>query len=105
MNKAKPRDIAVDGRAGELVIAWSDGRESRYSLEGLRRECPCAHCRELRDTSEGGLTLLQPEAVSATAEVRGISYVGHYGIRIEWADGHDHGIYTFAFFRELDAGR
>ena len=40
MNKAKPRDVAVDGRAGELVIAWSDGRESRYDLEGLRRECP-----------------------------------------------------------------
>ena len=53
---------------------------------------------------EGGLTLLQPEVVSATAEVRGVSYVGRYGIRIEWADGHDHGIYTFEFFRAIDAG-
>ncbi|MXY84151.1 MAG: DUF971 domain-containing protein [Gemmatimonadetes bacterium] len=42
--------------------------------------------------------------MSATAEVRGVSYVGRYGIRIEWADGHDHGIYTFEFFRALDAG-
>ncbi|MYA21770.1 MAG: DUF971 domain-containing protein [Gemmatimonadetes bacterium] len=104
MNKPKPRDIAVDGRASELVIGWSDGRESRYDLEGLRRACPCAHCRELRDANESGLTLLQPEAVSATAEVRGVSYVGRYGIRIEWADGHDQGIYTFEFFRALDAG-
>ncbi len=104
MNKAKPRDIAVDDRAGELIIAWSNGRESRCDLAGLRRACPCAHCRELRDANAGGLTLLPPEAASATAEVRGISYVGRYGIRIEWADGHDHGIYTFEFFRALAAG-
>ena len=104
MNKAKPRDIAVDSRAGALVIAWSNGRESRYNLAELRRACPCAHCRELRDADEGGLTLLQPEAASATAEVRGVSLVGRYGLRIEWADGHDHGIYTFEFFRGLDAG-
>ena len=51
---------------------------------------------------ETGLTLLAPEAVSATAEVRGFSYVGRYGIKIEWGDGHDHGIYTFEFFRDLD---
>ena len=103
MNKAKPRDIAVDSRTGELVIAWNNGRESRYDLAGLRSACPCAQCRELRDANEGGLTLLQPEAASATAEVQGISYVGRYGLRIEWADGHDHGIYTFEFFRGLDA--
>ena len=53
--------------------------------------------------ARAGLTLLQPEAVSATAEVQGVSYVGRYGIRIEWADGHDHGIYTFEFFRAIDA--
>ena len=104
MNKARPRDIAVDGRAGELVIGGAMAARAATILEGLRRECPCAHCRELRDANEGGLTLLQPEAVSATAEVRGVSYVGRYGIRIEWADGHDHGIYTFEFFRALDAG-
>ena len=37
-------------------------------------------------------------------QARGVSYVGRYGIRIEWANGHDHGIYTFEFFRALDAG-
>ena len=101
--KKKPRDIELDRGSGELVILWRDGSESRYELEGLRRECPCAHCRELRDgANAGGLALMQDEAVTATAEVRGFSYVGRYGIRIEWADGHDHGIYTFEFFRELD---
>ena len=106
MAKKNPRDIEVDRHAGELVVYWRDGSESRYGLEGLRRECPCASCRELRAAAEqsGGLTLVDPEAVSVTAQVRGFSYVGRYGIRIEWGDGHDHGIYTFEFFRELDAG-
>ena len=103
MPKRKHRDIAIDRAAGELVVLWRDGGESRYGLEALRRACPCAECRELRGAGEqaNGLTLLAPEVVSATAEVRGFSYVGRYGIKIEWGDGHDHGIYTFEFFREL----
>ena len=48
--------------------------------------------------SEGGLTLLQPEVVSATAEVRGVSYVGRYGIRIEWADGTTTAFIRLSFF-------
>jgi len=98
----------VDRPTGELVILWRDGSEGRYALEGLRRGCPCAQCREMRGEGDGlntgGLTLLNPEAISATARVRGFSHVGRYGIRIEWEDGHDHGIYTFASLRAADAG-
>ena len=42
MPKRKPRDIAIDRAAGELVVLWRDGGESRYGLEALRRACPCA---------------------------------------------------------------
>ena len=107
MNKKKPSEIQIDRHAGELVILWRDGSEGRYALEELRRGCPCAQCREVRGEADGvnagGLTLLNPEAISATAVVKGFSYVGRYGIRIEWEDGHDHGIYTFDFFREVNA--
>jgi len=103
--KKKPLHIALDRSAGELVISWRDGSESRYGLEGLRRACPCAQCRETHGPDEtGGLAILSAEAVSATAEARGFTHVGRYGIRIEWADGHDHGIYAFEFFRDLDDG-
>ena len=103
MPKRKPRDIDIDRMSSELVVLWRDGGESRYGLEALRRACPCAECCEIRGAEEqaNGLTLLKPKVMSATAEVRGFSYVGRYGIKIEWADGHDHGIYTFDFFREL----
>ena len=82
-----------------LLAELSEDAERRWRS----RACPCAEWRELRGADEqaNGLTLLAPEVVSATAEVRGFSYVGRYGIKIEWGDGHDHGIYTFEFFREL----
>ncbi len=104
--KKKPRSIELLAAEGMLQVSWSDHSQSRYDLEALRRSCPCALCRDARDTPEttqDGLNMLSGEAVSATGEARNFERVGRYGIRIEWADGHDHGIYTFDFFRELDA--
>ena len=44
----RPSDIAVDRGAGELRITWGDGQVSRYPLQWLRANCPCATCREER---------------------------------------------------------
>jgi DUF971 family protein len=104
--KKKPRAIELLAAEGALEVSWNDGSESRYDLEALRRSCPCALCREARkapEVAQDALNMLSDEAVAATGEARSFAYVGRYGIRIEWADGHDHGIYTFDFFRELDA--
>lgn len=84
-----------------LCVRWSDGTQSRYDLNGLRRSCPCALCREAREQSDE-LSLLSSEAISATAEALRVDFVGRYGLRILWGDGHDQGIYTFDFFRQLD---
>ena len=89
-----------------LGINWGDGSKSRFELEGLRRSCPCAQCREVRlNRSEDGdgLNILVDDELFATSEVAKIEFVGRYGIKIQWADGHDHGIYTFEYFRALDA--
>lgn len=104
--KKKPRSVELLDAEGALGIKWSDGSQSRYDLEALRGSCPCAVCRDARDapaSDEGELNMLSDEAVSATGEARKFELVGRYGLRIEWADGHDHGIYTFDFFRELDS--
>ena len=81
-----------------------DGAESRIPLAELRRSCPCAMCQQARGQEEIGpadeLSLLTGEAATATAEASGFDYVGRYGIRINWADGHNTGIYTFESLRE-----
>ena len=106
--KKKPLRVELLDAEGVLSIQWSDGAQSRYDLEALRGSCPCAICRDARDTPTSDdlvLNVLSAEAVSATGEAKKFELVGRYGLRIEWADGHDHGIYTFDFFRELDAER
>lgn len=100
--KKKPRSVELLADEGMLCVRWSDGTQSRYDLDGLRRSCPCALCREAREQSDD-LSLLSGEAVSATAEAQRVDFVGRYGLRILWRDGHDQGIYTFDFFRQLDA--
>tara|TARA_B100001094_G_C18133499_1_gene773651 strand:+ start:640 stop:975 length:336 start_codon:yes stop_codon:yes gene_type:complete len=88
-----------------LGIKWGDGSKSRFELEELRRSCPCAQCKEVRlnRSEEGdGLNILVGDELFATSEVAKIEFVGRYGIKIQWADGHDHGIYTFEYFRTLD---
>jgi len=99
-------------RTRELRIRWSDGLESVYPLSLLRRECPCASCREGRSERERTPLRVVPSAneqhdmvIADKAEL-----VGHYALRITWKDGHDAGIYDFALLRALapsrtDAGR
>ena len=101
--KRRPTAITLTGE--HLEIAWSDGTSSRALLGELRRSCPCAMCREARRAIEpsatGELPVLAGEAETATARALKFDYVGRYGLRITWADGHDTGIYTFEALREL----
>jgi len=34
--------------------------------------------------------------------VKHAELVGNYAMKIEWSDGHDSGIYSFQYLRELD---
>ena len=103
--KKRPQCIELDSVAGRLYILWRDGHKSAFALDELRRNCPCAVCREsrvaetLRDDQQ---SVLSGEMANATSSARGYEGVGRYGIRINWADGHNHGIYSFAALRERD---
>lgn len=109
--KKRPKQVELTSEA--LVIYWRDGFESRHGLADLRRQCPCATCRALRQEpgvqsapapAANELTLLDGAAATATAAAAGFGYVGRYGLRIDWADGHNYGIYTFeALRREAEA--
>ena len=112
-NKKRPDSIAVDNDQGQLLVAWKDGSTSIHSLTELRRGCPCALCRQLRDepgvqeqqqAAPGELGLINDVAATATDQVERWEPVGRYGIRIVWRDGHDTGIFTFAALRDWDSG-
>ncbi|MEE9279514.1 MAG: DUF971 domain-containing protein [Myxococcota bacterium] len=90
--------MAISQAGGEtLRIAWKGGHESLYDVRQLRLACRCAHCVE-----EGtGRPLLDERAVPADVKPVEISPVGRYAIQFAWSDGHDSGIYSFEYLREL----
>jgi DUF971 family protein len=85
----------------ELALAWSDGRESYFALEELRRACPCAACGGEPDV----MGRIQRPHVSYgphSFELRGFRFVGGYALQPTWNDGHDSGLYTFRQLRAWD---
>lgn len=93
-----PNEITVDRAQKKLFIQWPDGVKSDYSFAYLRNACPCAHCDT---TKHGGEPVERDEKQFEAISVRDAEQVGHYAIRFLWSDGHDSGIYSYEFLREL----
>lgn len=92
----EPREIMQDGDA-HLRITWADGRECSYRAPNLRRACPCAQCVN----EWTGQRVLQPEDISEELSIQDLSLVGRYALNFRWSDGHETGIYSFRYLREL----
>ena len=86
-----------------LLITWADGRQSVLPLRMLRKFCPCAGCQGERDILGRAHMPIVQTTYDGPMTATGAELVGNYGLRIEWADGHSAGIYTFPYLRELDA--
>ena len=96
-----PADIQQIGE--ELAVKWDDNSESFISLEALRRACPCAGCMGERDIM-GNLHKGPEKPLSARSfQLARIEYVGGYGVKPVWADGHSSGIFSFDYLRRVAA--
>jgi len=87
-----------------LTIEWSDGSTSYYSIAYLRKMSPSAEARQLREEMAGNPLAILPSSGGRggplTAE--GAEMVGNYAVRIRFSDGHDTGIYSWGYLREID---
>ncbi len=93
-----------------LKIAWQDTKFFLSSLT-LRSNCPSAVSKAQRGEGQShekpltGAKKSLLKVINATKDeelqLKKIWAVGQYAIGIEWGDGHNTGIYTFAFLREL----
>ncbi len=98
--KMRPKSIKKASSSG-LLITWENGHESRFPLARLRDHCPCAGCK--------GETILlhayQPPTSDRSTPGRetltAVKQVGSYAVQLEWADGHDTGIYTWDYLLAL----
>lgn len=103
-----PSECKRNGKDG-LTIVWSDGQRDEFSSETLRKNCPCAECREKRGDGSHATPLTPKKSllnvVESTKEeelaLERIWLIGNYALGIAWGDGHDSGIYTFKLLAEL----
>lgn len=91
-----------------LTVEWSDATTSYYSIAYLRRMSPSAEQRELREEiARNPLTVLPSRGGGGEKPLTADSaeLVGNYAIRIRFSDGHDTGIYSWQYLREIDPAR
>lgn len=95
----QPTDIQVIGNA--LAIKWNDDSESFVSIESLRRHCPCAGCQGEKDIM-GNVYKNSPKPIDARSfDLQSLTKVGGYAIRPTWADGHNTGLFSFDYLKDL----
>jgi DUF971 family protein len=87
----------VEESDSEISIKWSDDAETRYKASMLRRSCPCAGCVN----EWTGEKTLDPDKISEDISFKHTSIVGRYALNFHFSDGHDTGIFSFAFLRKL----
>lgn len=90
-----PTAIKLRTKSRLLEISFDDGSRFELPFEYLRVYSPSA---EVRGHGPGQETLqLGKDQVRITA----VEPVGHYAIKLVFDDGHDTGLYTWAYLREL----
>jgi DUF971 family protein len=90
-----PSELRFQKDRAELFIRFDDGHEASIPYELLRVESPSA------ETKGHGSETPPPPAKKRHVGVTGAEPVGRYALRIRFDDGHDTGLYTWSYLREL----
>jgi DUF971 family protein len=86
--------------ANTVAIRWPDGREQYVSMEELRAASPSAENMgepDLFGNIHGG----DPRRHFPGVTVTGYEEIGRYAIRFIFSDGHQSGLYSFAYLKGL----
>ena len=99
MDEPLPTEVRLRTRSRVLEVAY--GPDERYELpfEYLRVYSPSA---EVRGHGPGQETL---QLGKHEVGVKAVEPVGRYAVRIVFDDGHDSGLYTWGYLRELGRTR
>lgn len=91
---AVPREVRRQG-TDSVVVTWSDGHLSLFPNRYLRDNCPCAYCERMQPRYS--LPVRSDDGIHPAQ----ITAIGRYALGIQWSDGHDSGIYSYATLRAL----
>ena len=95
MTATAPVEIKLRKQSRVLEVAFADGEHFTLGFEYLRVHSPSA---EVRGHGPGQQRLqIGKEAVA----IRTVEPVGRYAVRLVFDDGHDTGLYSWKYLREL----
>ncbi|MBI1909671.1 MAG: DUF971 domain-containing protein [Deltaproteobacteria bacterium] len=105
--------IKISDNPRGLLLEWSDGFQGVIPFTTLRQQCPCAICKGERLPFDpmGGIggragspsDQSEPSGLASGEQIvpKDLFKVGSYAIGLRWGDGHDTGIYSFDYLRQL----
>lgn len=104
----RPSKVRVDQTGGTgMRIEWRDGHVSEWTFAWLRAACPCATCHEERDADgrAPGVVKAKPASLLPMYEAPPrpveVTPVGKYALRFKWNDGHEAGLYSWDYLRNV----
>jgi DUF971 family protein len=92
-----PSEIRLNPARDALTVAFEDGSRFELAAEYLRVESPSA---EVRGHGAGPKTIVKGKQ---DVKISGLEPVGNYAVRIGFDDGHDSGLYSWAYLYKLGA--
>ena len=95
---AAPEQIQTIGE--EVAIRWADGSESYIGMELMRAASPSAENTgesDLLGNTIGGTDQTEYPGVRVT----GWELVGGYAVQFRFSDGHNTGIYSYKYLKDL----
>lgn len=95
MTSITPTGIELHQKSRELELIYANGERVRLSCELLRVLSPSA---EVRGHGQGQ-EVLQTGKINVA--ITDIKPVGNYAIQLTFSDGHDSGIFSWKYLREL----
>ena len=95
MTGSVPTEIRLRTRSRVLAVHFEDGEHFELPFEYLRVYSPSAEVKGHGPGQE--VLVLGKEQVG----VKAVEPVGQYAVRLIFDDGHDTGLYTWAYLREL----
>ena len=90
-----PTHVVVPEAKDRLLIEFSDGQEYNLPAEFLRVHSPSA---EVRGHGEGNENL---QFGKRDIKIVSLEHAGNYALQIIFSDGHDSGIFSWEYLRQL----
>jgi DUF971 family protein len=90
-----PSKIKLHQKSAKLELVYTGGQSFELSCEFLRVHSPSA---EVRGHGLGQEVL---QVGKKDVKITAINAVGNYALQLVFDDGHDTGIYSWAYLREL----